>query len=283
MDLSCIISSGDLERYVLGQLPQEEAYQIEQLALLFPEVRAEIDEISAALEAVALAAAAAPRPSVKEELMGRLAQLKAAEEGGAAPALGVPVSPEELGPERSAAPVVPLRRRTRLPLAASLIGLVVCLGALLYLARLNRQRSEELAVLQQRVDTLGTSVATQQQQLQAYRQTMRLMHSPDYKMIRLTSVPNKPEALVEVFWNPGTSEVFAMDVSLPQAPQDKQYQLWAIVDGQPMDAGLLGGDKMQVQQMKAFARADAFAVTLEARGGSATPTMSELYVMAKAS
>ena len=46
MDLSCIISSGDLELYVLGSLSPEEAYQVEQLMSIFPEVREEVDRIS---------------------------------------------------------------------------------------------------------------------------------------------------------------------------------------------------------------------------------------------
>ena len=74
-----------------------------------------------------------------------------------------------------------------------------------------------------------------------------------------------------------------MDVSLPAAPAGRQYQLWAIVNGQPLDAGMLRDTKMQVQQMKAFAQADAFAITLEKSGGSPTPTMSALYVMGKTS
>ena len=36
-----------------------------------------------------------------------------------------------------------------------------------------------------------------------------------------------------------------------------------------------------LQKMKPFDKADAFAITLEKKGGSTTPTMEAMYVMGK--
>lgn len=283
MDLSCIISSGDLELYVLGQLPPDEAYKVEQLAKLFPEVEAELDAISAALEGVADAAAVPPPPSVKEGLMGKLAALKAEEEGRQAPATAAPIPTLPSSDGRSTAPVVPMRRQRTPLLAAALIGLLLCVGGLIYLASLNRQTNTRLAGVNQQLDSLQRNNTAQQQQLQTYQQTMAMLHSDEYRKIRLIQVPGKPAAEVELLWNTRTSEVYAMDLSLPQAPSDKQYQLWAIVDGKPVDAGMLTDTKMQAQKMKAFTKADAFAITLEQKGGSPTPTLEAMYVMGKTS
>lgn len=281
MDLSCIISSGDLELYVLGMLPPDEAYKVEQLALLFPEVKAEIDAISASLEGVADAGAVAPSSSVREGLMGRLAQLKREEEAGAAPVVPITPPPPAEMPTAPMAPVV--NRRRSWALAASLAGLVISVGLLLYFAGQSRQKEREIVRLHQTVDTLNKNYTAQQGRLQAWEQTMQLLHRADYRKITLASVPGKPEAVADVFWKPATGEVFVMDVSLPPAPAGQQYQLWAIVNGQPVDAGMLGDAKMQAQKMKTFGAADAFAITLEKRGGSPTPTMSALYVMGKTS
>jgi anti-sigma-K factor RskA len=65
-----------------------------------------------------------------------------------------------------------------------------------------------------------------------------------------------------------------------------QYQLWAIVDGKPFDAGLLietktADNKYNIQKMKSFGKAEAFAITLEKKGGSATPSMDKMYVISK--
>ena len=165
-------------------------------------------------------------------------------------------------------------------MAASLIGLVLSLGALIYFVSQNKQSQGELAVLKQQVDTLRTASAAQQQEVLAYSQTMQMMHVATYKKIELTSVPGKPSAMAQVFWNTKTKEVYIADVSLPQAPSDKQYQLWAIVDGKPVDAGVVD-DCNGLCKMKNIPNAQAFAITLEKKGGSPTPTLSAMYVMGK--
>ncbi len=80
MDLSCIISSGDLELYILGMFPEEEACKIEQLALLFPEVQEELDRIAESLEGLSAIILLTPSPSVKNSLMATLSELKKEEQ-----------------------------------------------------------------------------------------------------------------------------------------------------------------------------------------------------------
>ena len=283
MDLSCIILSGDLELYILGMLPKEEADKIEQLAKLFPEVQAELDRISESLEAFDNMATVTPSASVKDNLMGKLRAMKE-EEQKVIPFGSVGKKENETGNSGLESPVREIPKRANKPswlLAASFIGLIVSVGGLIYFFSQHKQSQTELASLKQQVDTLRTNSTTQQQQILAYSQTMQMMHDATYKKIELTNVPGKPTAMAQVLWNTKTKEVFIADVSLPQAPSNKQYQLWAIVDGKPVDAGMLGDAKNLAQKMKVFERAEMFAITLEQKGGSPTPTMEEMYVAGK--
>lgn len=284
MDLSCIIESGDLELYVLGMLPQDEADKIEQLASLFPEVREELNRIAASLEGLSATANIAPSPLVKVDLMNRLKLFKEQEETPLAEAPVIPLQDRREGDSKVApSGISSSQKRTNALLAASIIGLIFSIGIVIYLATINRQSRVQLATLHQQMDTLRNDYVSQQQQLQAYDQTLQMMHSDAYKQIQLTSVPGKPKALADVFWNLQTHEVYVANITLPETPANKQYQLWAIVDGKPIDAGLLNGSTMQTQQMKTFEKADAFAITLEKKGGSPTPTMDAMYVMSKTS
>ena len=62
--------------------------------------------------------------------------------------------------------------------------------------------------------------------------------------------------------------------------KDKQYQLWAIIDGKPIDAGMMDIEAPgAIHKMKSITGAQAFAVTLEKKGGSANPTMNAMYLM----
>ena len=71
--------------------------------------------------------------------------------------------------------------------------------------------------------------------------------------------------------------------NLPAAPTGKQYQLWTIVDGKPVDMGMLDPEfSNRLLRMKSSSpNAVAFAITLEKAGGSPSPTMDEMYVMGK--
>ena len=85
--------------------------------------------------------------------------------------------------------------------------------------------------------------------------------------------------LADVYWHT-SKKVFLEIKNLPDAPTGKQYQLWAIVDGKPVDMGMYSAkEDSTVQEMKSVDNAQAFAITLEKEGGNATPTMEEMYVM----
>jgi anti-sigma-K factor RskA len=282
VDLSCIISSGDLELYILGMLPGEEANKITQLAILFPEVQEELNRISESLEALGSVSAATPSAWVKDNIMGKLAEIKKEEQKV------VPFGSNTLRkieneepPKKTPVIELPQANKSSWLLAASFIGLIFSLGALFYFISQNNRNQTELASLKQQADTLRQNAALQQQQILAYSATMQMLHSDNYKKIELTNVPGKPSAMAQVMWDTKTKEVYVADVSLPQTPSDKQYQLWAIVDGKPVDAGILSDVKNMAQKMKVFEKADAFAITLEKKGGSPTPTMEEMYVMGK--
>lgn len=286
MDLSCIISSGDLELYVLGMLPGDEAAKIEQLALLFPEIQEELDGISASLVDLGNTGLVTPLPTVKMALMDKLQALHDAETK-TAPVVPLQTErkamPQPHLPPENESPVVTMQapaKRNNWLVAASFTGLVLAVGGMLYMATKNNQTQTEVAGLQKQVGNLTRNVVELQRDKTAALEMVNMLQSDVYRKIKLTEVPGKPDALVQLLWNTQTKEVFVGDVLLPQTPAGKQYQLWAIVDGKPVDAGMLSNVKNRVQQMKKFEKAEAFAITLEKEGGSPTPTMEAMYVMA---
>jgi anti-sigma-K factor RskA len=283
VDLSCIISSGDLELYVLGLLPKEEAEKVDALIILFPEIKEEVDRISETLIEMSAHTSAVPGKHVKENLFEQFNKLKA-ETASSTNNTDQDKLLRAGEQEISRVKVVPItKNRSSLLLAASTIGLLLSIGAVIFLAVQNSNNKKELASMEQRVNDANTSLNQQQQQNTAYSQMMQILQDPNFTGINLQQVPGKPKALVKVFWNKQSNEVILLNVSLPTPPSDKQYQLWAIVDGKPVSAGLLDNRNQQPQKMASFAKAEAFAITLEPRGGSTDPTMEEMYVMGAAS
>jgi anti-sigma-K factor RskA len=286
-------------------LTEEEAYKISQLANLFEEVDAEIIRIRETLHGLSEEAELTPSPSVRENFIETLKRLKQEDSNDKVlPFASLPtnvVSQKEEHQEPSPATSTTTHQSTTnagnarvvaMPqtrssknflMAASVIALVICLAFLASLYNKNNKYEQQLASVEKTTNLLQQSNKKQQEQLQSYAQMMAVIHNPDYKKVQLPSLPGKPKAVVEVFWNKKASEVFVCNVTLPNAPQGKQYQLWAIVKGKPVDAGMLTSFWQPIQKMNPFNDVDAFAVTLEKEGGSPTPTMEAMYVMAPVS
>ena len=85
-----------------------------------------------------------------------------------------------------------------------------------------------------------------------------------------------PGKSMVVMWNKTTGNVYVNNIQLPTTPTNKQYQLWALKDGKPIDLGVFDVNS-NLQNMKIIYGAQAFAVTLENKGGSPTPHLEELY------
>ena len=278
MDLSCIISSGDLELYILGMLSSEDAYKIEQLAKLFPEIKTELDAIEDALLNAANEVEEAPSPAVKDQLFSRLRQLST---NGDSSIIPDTVKPSE---DHATAKVVPMYqpRRNNGLIAAAVIGFLLAIAAVAYTLINNNQHSEQMAAIHAQMDSMQNHTAALDQKLTEYVRNMRYYQDTGYKLINLMPMPNRPKnLLVQVLWDTRTKAVYATNVSLPKAPQGKQYQLWAFVNGKPVSAGLLDEKKGTVEPMSVFNKAEAFAITLEKAGGVPSPTVTEMYVMGK--
>jgi anti-sigma-K factor RskA len=87
---------------------------------------------------------------------------------------------------------------------------------------------------------------------------------------------------MKVFWNKQSKETYVSMINIPELPQGKQFQLWALVNGLPINAGVF--DSLQgvlVLSSIATSQADLFAVTIENTGGSQSPTLSEMVVAGK--
>ncbi|MEJ7673904.1 MAG: anti-sigma factor [Chitinophagaceae bacterium] len=91
----------------------------------------------------------------------------------------------------------------------------------------------------------------------AMNKDMDVMTDKNAMPVVLNGTPNSPDALAKIFWMKNTGEVYVDPTNLPQTPAGMQYQLWAIVDGKPLDAGMISTEKgiYHIQKMKTFGKA----------------------------
>ena len=108
--------------------------------------------------------------------------------------------------------------------------------------------------------------------------------NPAFKIASLKGLEPAPQALTTVYWDTTSTDVYLLINNLPKPASDKQYQIWAIMDGTPIDLGLIDNEffveqKRLLVKAKNVQKAQAFAITLEKKGGSVATPQGTMYVL----
>lgn len=260
MNTQDIISSGIIESYVLGTASPEEAAMLDCMQKSFPEIKAAVLEAQQSVEQLAAHLAVTPSAGLKEKIWSRL-------EAETSLGAGMPV-------EEPVMPRMQARKSTAWKgwaMAASVL-LVLSIAGNIYYNQDNAHKERELAAI----------TAQQKEQdlkITATESRLAMLSQPEMKVVRLKGAEQHAAAHAVVFWNEQTKQVYLDAAALPKAPDGKQYQLWAMVDGKPVDAGLYTAGQDINKVLSTIPKAEAFAITLENAGGSPVPTLSQLYVI----
>jgi len=285
------IESGRLEQYALGELDPAGQAEVEGWAVRHPQVRHELDELLAGLGVYAEAHTLAPPAGMRDRVLGRVLAEIGAETPAqvaaspAAPAQEVPtmrVSASNPRPAETYAPAPVASSRSGWAIAAS-VALLLSLGANALLYSRWQQANTDLVAAQNSQARFAQTSQVMERRLSSTQEQLHVLRSPqEYKMVALAGTPAHTSAHARVLYNGASHRVYLDVQQLPALPAGKQYQLWALDKGKPVDAGVLAattaaGDSLQ--QMKDIASAQAFAMTVEPTGGSAGPTMNTMTVI----
>lgn len=283
MNIQEYISSGIVESYVLGLADHEERAEFERMCAAHAEVKKARELFELALEEQAMTNAITPAKNIKSKIF---AEIEIEREMISTTANDQMLSVPAEAPTRPVAKVVSVGWQ-RYIAAASIALLLISTALNFYFFNQYKSYSNRYeALLAQQAD-LAKNNDVLRTRLDTYENTLAMLRDPDMAVIKMpgTNVPTSPDSnsVATVYWNTRSKDVYLMVNNLPQPPSDQQYQLWAIVDGQPIDAGVFDvQNTAELLRMKNMPRAQVFAVTLEKRGGSTTP-QGPMYVMGKAS
>jgi anti-sigma-K factor RskA len=255
LNIQTYISSGILESYLLGELSETECAEVDAVAKQYPEVLAEIEAIEMTMMQVV---AKTPPPHLKQAVLNKI--------------------------EKQTTEVIQLhsKKSVFIPwLAAASIALLIGSAAYNFFLVNKLKRSEDqLSALSLEKDKSNIILATQSKIASAMANELALLKQPDTKKTILKGLDSTSNLLATVYWNKNSNAVYLTVDTLPEPAMDKQYQLWAIVDGKPVDAGVFELNNMDtLVKMKSIVSAQAFAVTLENKGGSASPTLTAMCLL----
>ena len=272
MNIDNYISSGAIESYVLGIAEAQEAAEVQQLSLEYPEIKQAIADFEASLEVAAFANAFTPAAYVKERLMFTLQDEFAQPILTTEPAKIINLASSEFGDTR--------RNNSFKYLAAASVVLLVASAVLniIFYSKYTKANEQVVALLNDK-NTLTAENKSMQVKYLDINSNLQLLSDTNIIKVSMKGIAGKEPNLATVYWNNKTKDVYLLANKLPEVPTDKQYQLWALVDGKPVDAGMLSVDCNGVCKVKNIVKAQAFAITLEKKGGSPTPDLAQLQVI----
>ncbi len=260
METKEYIESGILELYVYGLLSETENEEVANKAKINSEINSEIIAIEKAI--VALSSSFSPFHSVAnfEKIKAKL-ELKHA----------------------NVIQMEPSSNRFQYMGWAAAILLLVGVGY--QYNQLNQSSTQiantqiEKAKLEKEFNVLKIKNTTNATSLAVVRDTKNTV-------VGLGGQTIAPESSAKVYWNQETAAVYIDASGLPEPPEGMVYQVWALKLNPltPTSIGLL--DNFTGNEQKLFAvndtrGAEGFGITLEPAGGSASPTMEQLYTLGK--
>lgn len=272
MNIEEYISSGKLELYVLDQLTAEEKAEVENIARTNPAIKKEIDLIERSLEFYANRFSKNPPAHIKQKVLSQIPNSVGSQDDKKSSFL----DEQQL--------YVPGKKRfTNYLVAASWFLLIFFAGTTMYFWSMWRKAEQRLVIAQAEMAEYSSNYNNVKDQLEGkvshLQNYIALLNDNFTESITLSGSKLASEARAKVFWNRRSSRVYIAQINLPPAPNGKQYQLWGLNKGKPVDLGVLSKVEVDVQRMKDISLVDSFAITLEKEGGSTNPTLDALYVI----
>jgi anti-sigma-K factor RskA len=231
--------------YAIGNTTVAENAQVEQFIAENPEVKEELNKIEQALEAYAFANAVQPKIKVQEKLFSQL----------------------NFGSKVELLKTSPVYNISKFKLIAAAATVLFAVSAFFNIIVYSKNKN-----LSNILESNKAEIARIQYEEEEEKFELNVVHSKFSLPLKLNGTDLSPSADAKIYWLTNTGEIFIDSRNLPPTPTKKQYQLWAIVDGKAVDAGLVEhqtGPILKLQKMKTFGKAQAFAVTLEDEGGVA--------------
>ncbi|PWH82250.1 anti-sigma factor [Brumimicrobium oceani] len=271
MDVKDYISSGIIERYVLGDVSVQEQQEVACLSKIYPEIKEELFAHQKGVEKMVLKYASTPPTDLKQQILAKVKE----------------TPQDHLSTDDADEKVIPINRANQKSnksiykyiAAASFVGMVLLTAGGFFLNSENNDLKLAMADNENKITELENENNQVVSEKERINQQFALITSPNTSKIEMKGTEAQPTSLANVFVSEENGNVFLQIGNLPDISEDNDYQLWAIVDGKPESLGVFDTkNKEELLEMKYFPETQAYAVTLEPKGGSESPTMEQMYV-----
>ncbi len=272
MNLKDYIASGIIESYVMGLASESEKTEFEQLCAENPALVAERRKFEESLEHYAAEHPVQPPSEVKVKVLEAIGNT----DSRSTSFNSTKIITMENAKSSGSVGVI------RFVAAASVILLIVMAAMYYHVSEQNKTISEQNKDLSSTNDRLKERLDTTQSTLDRIVQEQSVVSDPNALVVNMVGTTVAPKSSANIYWDSANTSVYLVVKNMPKLPSDKQYQLWALIDGKPKDLGVFDAtDEKVILKMKNTQKAQAFAITIENKGGSPSPDLKRLQSMGK--
>ncbi len=242
--IKALLDSDLLEKYLIGDSTTEEALKAERYIAMYPEVRKTYDELQENLETFAKMHARKTPEGLKEAIINRIRNEKSGR-----------------------------RRFYRYAVAASIAALIFA-GSSYFFWNQNQTLQEKNTIVNNKIKDLEQDMKVQ---LEDLRNQYIVLNNPNTKRFNVNGNMKAKELKAVAYVNPVKKLSYINVSSLPQLPEDKCFQMWAEVNGELVNLGVIKqfDDKEKLLAMP-YADSAVGYITIEPQGGNTSPTVQNI-------
>jgi anti-sigma-K factor RskA len=242
--IKIFLASDLLEKYLLGNTTDMEALRVEQYIAMYPEVRKTYNELQDNLETFAKLHAIKSPAGLKEKIVARIRS------------------------ERSGR-----KKFFRYAIAASFAA-VMFASASYFFYNQNQNLQEENSVVSNKIKLLE---ADMKHQLEDVRNQFIVLNNPQTKKYTVNGNRKAKELKAVAYINPVKKLSYINVSKLPNLPENQCYQMWAEVNGEMLNLGIIE-EATNSQNLMALPYAENAVsyITIEPEGGNLNPTVDNI-------
>jgi anti-sigma-K factor RskA len=257
MDSNKIIEDGLLEQYLLGELGEDLQLEIEEALQKDESLRVLYKDMEQDFERIAFENAISPPPGVRKSLKDHL-ESEPGENGL-----------HMLNSDKKASSV----QKGRLLVAASLAAIFALSSFWLY----DRWQTaeENLQLVKDQTSDLQNRLVTLEKNIQESNSRFRKINNANVIPFLLEGNEISPKSKAVAYVNHTTKEIIVSPQALTPLDEYHTYQMWADVDGEMVNMGLVPIDD-ELIALEYIEGAESLNITIEPANGSEHPTVERL-------
>lgn len=242
--IKTFLDSDILERYLVGDTNEMETLQAERYIAMYPEVRKVYIELQENLETYARLYAVTSPAGLKEKIVTRIRSEKQGR-----------------------------KKFFRYAVAASIVALM-CASTSYFFYNQNQSLQEENTMVSNRIKLLEENM---HQQLEDVRNQFIVLNNPQTKKYNVSGNRKAKELKAVAYINPVKKLSYINVKKLPNLPENQCFQMWAEVNGEMLNLGILeqASDNENLMALP-YAKNAVGYITIEPQGGNEQPTVDNI-------